>query len=82
MIQDLWIHRRYIVVNGINGLSGTLSRHRTWIGLDFFASPRFNRHLFGSFLKVMPVQRVGTGPLDNVLCAVFDFRTSSLDGLL
>jgi lipopolysaccharide transport system permease protein len=63
MIQDLWNHRRYIVVNGINGLLGRYQGTIlgwAWVFLPPLALIAIYTVIFS---KVMPVQRVGTGPL-------------------
>lgn len=63
MIQDLWVHRKYIFVNGINDI---LRRYQgTALGWVWAFLPSLA--LIGIyavvFSKIMPVHRVGTGPL-------------------
>ncbi len=63
MIKDLWVHKKYILVNGINGLLG---RYRgTALGWAWAFLPSLALiGIYGIvFSKIMPAYRVGTGPM-------------------
>jgi lipopolysaccharide transport system permease protein len=62
MIQDLWVHRKYIFVNGINGLLGRYQGTVLgWIW-GFLPSLALIAIYAVVFSKIMPVHRVGAGP--------------------
>jgi len=63
MIQDLWVHRRYILINGINDLLGRYQG--TSLGWVWgFLPPLALIGIYAIvFSQIMPVDRVGTGDI-------------------
>jgi lipopolysaccharide transport system permease protein len=63
MIQDLWVHRKYILSNGISGLLGRYQGTALGWVWAFLPSLALIAIYAVVFSKIMPVHRVGTGPV-------------------